>query len=196
MKESNETILLSNDQLSRISNSRRLIKRREVCLKKDEVEKKLFDVFPTLKDDSKFHDLFSSYDFHENEAFMIHFWKDLLEHLIIYLNDNFCINYGHMISLTRFKYVTPIGLPNVVKKLIKDGDLLLASDLKNDEYYKKNFPNLYPKETWGQYFKKSIVNSLWGTTSIEDREIQNDDLLIEKKSFLVNTSFTKSINFY
>jgi len=55
---------------------------------------------------------------------------------------------------------------------------LLASDLKNDEYYKKNFPNLYPKETWGQYFKKSIVNSLWGTTSIEDREIQNDLILI------------------
>lgn len=186
MKESNEKILFSNDQSSRISNSRRLIKRREVILKKDEIEKKIFEVFPTLKDENKFHDLFSSYDFHENEAFMIHFWKDLLEYLIIHLNDNFCINYGQMISLTRFKYVTPIGLPNVVKKLIKDGDYILASDLKSDEYYKKNFPNLFPKETWGQYFKKSVVNSIWKSSSIEDKEIKNDDLLIEKKSFLVN----------
>lgn len=193
MRESNDKITTTNE----ISSSKnyalkKQIKRRDVVLKKDEVEKKLFEAFPILNDESRFHDFFSSYDFHENESFMVHFWKDLLEYLILHLNDNFSLSYGQLISLTRLKYNTPIGLPNIVKKLVKDGDFMLASELKSDEYYKKLFPALYPKETWGQYFKKTITNSIWGGNDSENKEIQSDDLVLEKKSFLVKTS----INFF
>lgn len=188
MKESGEKSLINNDlSSSYYYASKKPIKRRNVMLKKDEVEKKLFEVFPILNDESRFHDFFSSYDFHENESFMIHFWKDLLDYLIIQLNDNFSINYNQLISFTRLKYNTPIGLPNIIKKLVKEGEFMLASELNTDEYYKRNFPGLYPKETWGQYFKKSIINSIWSTNeSIENKEIGGDDFVIEKKSFLVN----------
>jgi len=188
MKESSEKIIINNnDQSSSYYNAaKKPIKRREKPLKKDEVEKKLFEAFPILNNESRFHDFFSSYDFHENEAFMVYFWKDLLEYLIIDLNTNFSINYGTLISLTRLKYNTPICLPNVIKKLVKEGEFILASELKEDEYYKKNFPGLYPKETWGHFFKKTISNSIWGgSNSVKNKEIQSDDLVIEKKSFLV-----------
>jgi len=188
MKEPTEKITINNEMSSsKINTLKKQIKRREVVLKKDEVEKKIFEAFPILSEESRFHDMFCSYDFHENEAFMVHFWKDLLEFLILELNDNFCLNYAQLISLTRLKYNIPIGLPNVIKKLVKDGEFLLASELKSDEYYKKLFPALYPKETWGQFFKKKIANSIWsGSYSSESKEISSDDLVIEKKSFLVS----------
>jgi hypothetical protein len=199
MKDPNEkttstTITNSNNNnINELSSSsknyslKKQIKRREATLKKDEVEKKLFEVFPILNDESRFHDFFSSYDFHDNEAFLVHFWKDLLEYVILHLNENFSINYGQLISLTRLKYKTPVGLPNIIKKLVKEGDFFLASQLKEDEYYKKCFPELYPKQTWGQYFKKTIVSSIWsGGESAESKEILSDDLVIEKKSFLVS----------
>lgn len=196
MKDPNEitttttiTNSLNNENSSSSKNYtlKKQIKRREVILKKDEVEKKLFEVFPILNDESRFHDFFSSYDFHENEAFMVHFWKDLLEYLILHLNENFSINYGQLISLTRLKYNTPVGLPNIIKKLVDEGDFILASQLKEDEYYKKRFPALYPKETWGQFLKKTIVSSIWsGSESAHSKEILSDDLVIEKKSFLVS----------
>jgi len=181
--------LLNDNQMDqsalKINNFKKQIKRREVFLKRDEVEKKIFEVFPVLNDESKFHDFFSSYDFHENEAFMLHFWKDVLEYIVVYINNNFSINYGQLISLTRFKYIEPMGLPKIITKLINDGEFILASDLKSDEYYRKNFPKLYPKETWGQYFKKTIVNSIWSGSNNDNKVISNDDLIINKKTFLV-----------
>lgn len=186
MKESNDKITFNNEfSSSKNYTLKKQIKRREVILKKDEVEKKIFEAFPILNDESRFHDFFSSYDFHDNEAFMVHFWKDLVEYLILNLNDNFSINYGQLISLTRLKYNTPIGLPNVIKKLAREGELILASELKGDEYYKRNFPALFPKESWGQFFKKRITNSIWGGNDSESKEIHSDDLIIDKKSFLV-----------
>ena len=85
---------------------------------------------------------------------------------------------------TRFKNFTPLGLPNIIKKLINDGEFLLASDLDTDEFYKKNYPEIYPKDSWGQFFKKNIVNTFWGGLS-DKKEIKNNDFLIEKKTFLV-----------
>lgn len=164
---------------------KRQIKRKEIFLKRDEIEKKIFEIFPVLNNEGKFHDFFSSYDFHEDEVFILNFWKDILEYLIIHLKDDFSINYSQLISLTRFKCETPIGLPNIIKKLVKDGDFLLASELKSEEYYKSNFPSLYPKDTWGQYFKKAITNTIWGSSSDFSREISNDEIIIEKKAFLV-----------
>ena len=158
--------------------------KKDIILKKDEIEKKLFEIFPDLKDEKKFHNFFSSYDFHDNEIFMVHFWKDIIEYITVHLKEDFAINYGQLISYTRFKNFTPLGLPNIIKKLINDGEFLLASDLDTDEFYKKNYPEIYPKDSWGQFFKKNIVNTFWGGLS-DKKEIKNNDFLIEKKTFLV-----------
>ena len=59
--------------------------------------------------------------------------------------------------------------------------------------YKENFPDLFPKQTWGQYFKSAITSRIW---TPKDSEISDDTLIIEKKSFLVNFYFYFILYFY
>ncbi len=170
----------SNSSISSIS--KKSNKRKKIILRKDEVEKKIFELNPELTNKEKFHDYFASYDFHEEEEYIKNFWMGILEYIIVHMKNEFFISIGELIQICRFQNREPIGLINIIKKLIKDGDYFLIEDLESDEYYKQNFPELFPKQTWGQYFKSAISSKIW---TPKKSEINDDTFIIEKKSFLV-----------
>ena len=94
MKELNDKLLNLDISSSKSISLKKQMLKKDIILKKDEIEKKLFEIFPDLKDEKKFHNFFSSYDFHDNEIFMVHFWKDIIEYITVHLKEDFAINYG------------------------------------------------------------------------------------------------------
>lgn len=182
----NDTITNSSTT-SNNSNSKRTNKRIKIILKKDEVEKKITELNPELSNKEKFHDYFASYDFHAEENYIKNFWKSVIEYIIVHMKNEFFIPFGELLQLCRFQNKEPIGLFNIVTHLIREGDYLLIKHLESEEYYKENFPELFPKQTWGQYFKTAVTSRIW--SSSKDLEISDDTLIIEKKSFLVNFFF-------
>jgi hypothetical protein len=127
------------------------------ALKKEEIEKRILERFSNLNDDQQYHNLFCSYDFHENEKNMLEFWKDVIEFLFESVKNTHGMKHEDIIETIKIKGKKPLGLSNITQKLIEDGDLIPSSMLSNDLYYKKYFPELVKtNETWGGWMKRNI----------------------------------------
>ena len=126
-------------------------------LKKEDIEKRLLERFPNLNDNQQFHNLFCSYDFHENERHLLEFWKDVIEFLFESVKNSHGMKFEEIFEYTKIKGRKPLGLVNVAIKLIDEGDLIPSTLLSNDDYYKKYFHEYVNiKETWGKWFKKNL----------------------------------------
>lgn len=126
-------------------------------LKKDEVEKRVLEKFPNLNDNQQYHNLFCSYDFHENEKTLIEFWKDVIEFLFENVKNTHGMRLEEILDYTKIKGKKPLGLSNITLKLIEEGDLIPSSLLSDNEYYKKHFHDLINiKETWGKWIRNGL----------------------------------------
>jgi hypothetical protein len=126
-------------------------------LKKEEIEKRILERFTNLNDSQQFHNLFCSYDFHENEKNLLEFWKDVIEFIYESIKNSHGIKLDDILEYTKIKGKKPLGLMNITQKLIEDGDLIPSSMLNSDDYYKKHFQELVTsKETWGKWIKNGI----------------------------------------
>jgi hypothetical protein len=127
-------------------------------LRKEETEKRILERFQNLNDNQQFHNLFCSYDFHENEKYILDFWKYVIEFLCESVKQTHGMTLEEILELTMIKGKKPLGLPNIVQKLIDDGVLIPSCMLTNDDYYKKYFADhVTIKETWGKWIKKNIA---------------------------------------
>lgn len=130
-------------------------------LKKDEIEKRILERFPDLNDNQQYHNLFCSYDFHENEKNMLEFWKDVIEFLFESVKNTHGLKHEDILELIKIKGKKPLGLNNITQKLIEEGDLIPSSLLTTDCYFKKFFPEFVQiKETWGGWMKRNISRYL------------------------------------
>jgi len=126
-------------------------------LKKEDVERRILERFPNLNDNQQYHNLFCSYDFHENEKNLLEFWKDVLEFLFESIKNSHGMRLEEILDYTKIKGKKPLGLNNVTIKLIEEGELIPAGLLTNEDYYKKYFHDqVNVKETWGKWFKKNL----------------------------------------
>ena len=129
----------------------------KAMLKKDEIEKRILERFPNLKDNQEYHNMFCSYDFHENEINLLEFWKDVIEFIYENIKDSHGIKFEEIFDYTKIKGKKPLGLNNIMQKLIEDGDIIPSSLLTNEDYLKKYFhEHISIKETWGKWLKKSF----------------------------------------
>lgn len=128
------------------------------AMKKEDVEKRILERFTNLNDNQQYHNLFCSYDFHENEKNLLEFWKDVLEFLFESIKNSHGMRLDEILDFTKIKGKKPLGLNNVVIKLIEEGEMIPAGLLTSEDYYKKYFHDqVNLKETWGKWFKKSIT---------------------------------------
>lgn len=134
------------------------ILKRSSTLKKDEIERRILERFPNLNDNQQYHNLFCSYDFHENEKNLLEFWKDVIEFICENIKNSHGIKFEEIFDYTKIKGKKPLGLTNIMQKLIQDGEIIPSSLLVNDDYLKKYFhEQINMKETWGKWIKKSLT---------------------------------------
>jgi hypothetical protein len=158
--------------------------RKHLKLNRDEIEKRLLERFPILNNERILHSYFSSYDFHENEKDMVIFWRDVLYFIYESVKDAFALKIDDLIDITRIKNKRPLCLQNILISLINCGEYLLLSDLNSEDYYRKNYPQIYGKETWSSWVKKGLINGLNYWKKNNDDIIKHNEVIINKKLFL------------
>ena len=114
-------------------------------LSKEEVEKKLLSRFDFLNKEKGLHDYFSSYDFRLEEKNMVEIWEQIIQYLLSDVFSSFGITISELKKYTIIKTTVPMGLNNIIQQLRIEQKYITDEDLKNDNFYENNYPELYPK---------------------------------------------------
>ena len=114
-------------------------------LSQEEVEKKLLSRFDFLNKEKGLHDYFSSYDFRLEEKNMVEIWEQIIQYLLSEVFSSFGITISELKKYTIIKTTVPMGLNNIIQQLRIEQKYITDEDLKNDNFYENNFPELYPK---------------------------------------------------
>ena len=134
----------------------------DIDLSQEKIEEKILSEFKELKDIDKFNYYFTEYNFQKEEENKIDLWNKIFKYLL----GNIFFTFGMKISELK-KYCTihkkiP-NLTNIIKELRIRNILILDSDILNEEYYKKNFPELNSEnnsssQNLGSYLLSGVKN--------------------------------------
>ena len=177
---------------------------------KEEVESMVFNKFEDLKNEETFHNYFCSYDFHDNERYMVDFWEDVLLYYYETVFSTFGLKIEDVMSYSKFKGKNPIGLENILIELRKEKKYVTSQDLKSEEFYKSKFPELYPKQGFFSGLTSGITSGiasglssgisyfgLWSNNNEEGEKLKKDEIYINYSMFVEHcenlTDFLSSI---
>ena len=110
-----------------------------------EIEEKILHRFYFLKEEENFKKFFDNdYNFEENNNIMVEIWEKIIKYLLEDILERFAIKYKDIIKYTKINNKSPKGLNNILQKLRFHKIYLSQYDLHNDNFYKYNYPDLYP----------------------------------------------------
>ena len=194
----------------------------ETNLSKKEIEEKILHNFYFLEQEGNLNKFYGEYkeqekfdkeDENEEEDIILENWEKIIKFI---LDDIFHCFYIKISDIR--KYVTingkqPIDINKIMKKLRMNFIYITISDLYNDNFYKYNFPDLYPqssaKAIFGYISYLNPISSISkaknmcrkekndkNENKIEKKNIRKDlskDEKIPKNSLLFNMNFFKLI---
>lgn len=166
---------------------------KKKTITKEQVETRVLERFRELEDNKVFLRYFSSYDFNENEKQMLEDWSQILEFYFESVFESLGLSVDDILSYSKFKGKKPIGLPNILIDLHNKGDYLTDSDINDDNYYRKNYPQFYQHEnTWGNYIKKGIIGVGSYALSFVYSNQQDEFPALKDDEIVFNTRIFKS----
>ena len=156
--------------------------KKEISLNPKEVEEKLLERFNFLKQEGGLHQVFSSYDFRLEENTMKEIWENILDYLFKDIFNNFGVSMSDLKKYTLIKNKIPIGLNNIIQQLRVEQKYITDEDLKNINFYKINFPELYPQsQGYISSFLgnlKSIINFTGAKIGCNEESDNNNNNLV------------------
>lgn len=161
------------------------------------VEEKILKRFNYLNDNKNIHNYFSSYDFRPEEGNMVKIWEEILKFLFLDIFSTFGMKISEIKKYTVVRNYAPLCLNNIIQDLRANKKLITDADILNQEFYNKNFPELYSDESssqgWGSYLfsgVKKIVN--FGAVNLGCKEDEGGEK-IEKRNDLLDDDKYKEL---
>ena len=115
-----------------------------------ELEEKILHRFYFLKEPDDFNKFYGDYDFDkEEDKTKVNVWEEILKYLFDEILECFAIKISDLIKLTKINDKEPKCLKKILQVLRMRGLYLLYEDLYSEQFYKKKFPDLYPKNDMG-----------------------------------------------
>lgn len=133
----------------------------ESQMKIEDIHKNLLHKFCFLNEENELNMFYKEYadEGTEDDKKKIEIWDKIICYLLTEIFHSFAFKIPDIISYLKIHDKEPIIFQNILKKLRIHQIYITGEDLNNDNYYKMNFPNLYPETP-------SFVNSLFnGVTS-------------------------------
>ena len=151
------------------------------------VEEKILQRFNYLNDKKILNNYFSSYDFRPEEENMVKVWEEILKFLFLDIFSTFGMKISEIKKYTVVKNYTPLCLNNIIQDLRANKKLITDGDILNQEFYNKNFPEIYSEKDsssqgWGSYLfsgVKKIVN--FGSINLGCKEEEDGEKLEKRK---------------
>lgn len=128
--------------------------------KKEDIENRILNKFDFLKQENTLQQFYSSYDFREDEKIMVQTWKKILRFLFNEIFVSFALKMGDINQYSQIKKKIPVGLNNIIQQLRIEQNYLTLEDIKDEGFYKRNFPELSPPSQAGGI--RGVVGNFFG----------------------------------
>jgi hypothetical protein len=111
----------------------------------NENEKKILKHFNFLNDEINFQKIYGEYNFEKEKIKLTEIWENIIKYLFEEISHRLTLSLEEIKSLSIIHGYEPKGLDNILKYLRANLKYITQKDIKSDEFYKKNFPEIYPK---------------------------------------------------
>ena len=110
----------------------------------NENEKKILKHFNFLNDEINFQKIYGEYNFEKEKIKLTEIWENIIKYLYEEISHRLTLSLEEIKSLSIIHGYEPKGLDNILKYLRANLKYITQKDIKSDEFYKKNFPEIYP----------------------------------------------------
>ena len=146
-------------------------------ISQDSVELKLLNHFIFLKDENKFNKFYSEFDIEEEDKIIINMWEEIINYIYEEIFHCMFLTILDLKKSVTIKNKFPSGFNKIMQYLIFTKKYIKDIDLRNENFYINNFPNLYSKKGYlsniFSYFSNwKICRS---GDNINDEEDKNDE---------------------
>ena len=143
---------------------------------RDETEKKILEKFDCLNDHQIFNNLFNKYNFSEEEDLTLSLWKEIIFFIYNDICSTFVMKFKDLKKYTTLKSRVPLGLNNIMQELISRQIYITLDQIKTEEFYKNNFPELFKDKNSsnGIFSVFSKVNFCLCETKNEDNKDKDE----------------------
>ena len=111
----------------------------------NENEKKILKHFNFLNDEINFQKIFGEYNFEKEKIKLTEIWENIIKYLYEEISHRLTLSLEEIKSLSIIHGYEPKGLDNILKYLRANLKYITQKDIKSDEFYEKNFPEIYPQ---------------------------------------------------
>jgi hypothetical protein len=111
----------------------------------NENEKKILKHFNFLNDEINFQKIYGEYNFEKEKIKLTEIWENIIKYLYEEISHRLTLSLEEIKSLSIIHGYEPKGLDNILKYLRANLKYITQKDIKSDEFYEKNFPEIYPQ---------------------------------------------------
>ena len=146
-------------------------------ISQNSVELKLLNHFIFLKDENKFNKFYSEFDIDEEDKIIINMWEEIINYIYEEIFHCMLLTISDIKKSVTIKNKFPSGFNKIIQYLIFTKKYIKDIDLRNENFYINNFPNLYSKK--GYFSNIFSYFSNWkicrSGDNINDEEDKNDE---------------------
>lgn len=148
---------------------------------KEEIDNSMLANFQILKDFSKSHPYFCSYNFHKDEEYMLDFWRPVITHLLNNLGFQ-ALSLSQLFEFCSINDRIPVGISNIVEELIRRKHFLTSNTVNDPKGYLYENEN---KTGFVSYLSNKASNVFSYFYGSKEKVILNEEMLIiETSNFL------------
>ena len=142
---------------------------------RQETEKKILEKFDSLNDHQIFNNVFSEYNFSEEEVLTLNLWKEIIFFIYTNICSTFVMKFKDLKKYTTINDRTPLGLNNIMQELISQQIYISLDQIKEDEFYKNNFPELLKDKNSSNGIFSFLNKATFCLCNSKDEDNKNKD---------------------
>ena len=112
-------------------------------ISQNSVELKLLNHFIFLKDENKFNKFYSEFDIDEEDKIIINMWEEIINYIYEEIFNCMILSVSDLKQSLKINNKFPSDFKKIIQYLIYTKKYIKDIDLKNENFYTNNFPNLY-----------------------------------------------------
>ena len=151
---------------------------------KKSVEEKLLNHFVFLKDDNKLNKFYSEFDINEEDKAIINMWEEIINYLYEEIFHCMFLTISDLKQATKIKNQFPSNLNKIIQYLIYNKKYITDKDLKDENFYIYNFPNLYPQKSYFSsiYYFLPKFNYCKSGNDNNNEDVNNDNFDLDQET--------------
>ena len=107
-------------------------------------ENKILKHFNFLNDENNLAKIYGEYNFEKEKKKLTEIWENIIKYIYEEISHSLTLSLKDIKSLSIINGHEPKGLDNILKYLRANLKYITKEDIKSNEFYEKNFPEIYP----------------------------------------------------